>query len=151
MGIVPPATSLATNPAPPPLIPLNQISLTTNPMVSCSVSPPTQTLPQQVTVSTGMFMGNAMLPLPEHLRKRILNLEYIEMADLHPEAWLFEEKSTNKTLATVQRGSGYKHSAVGLVLHTTSGSFSSGAPPSISWHTWQLSSEPTITLKASGR
>ena len=42
-----------------------------------------------------------MLPLPKHLCKRILNLEYIEMADLHPEAWLFEEESTNKTLATM--------------------------------------------------
>ena len=42
-----------------------------------------------------------MLPLPENLRRKILNLEYIEMADLHPEAWMLEEEFTDKTLAAL--------------------------------------------------
>ena len=48
---------------------------------------------------TGMVMGDTMLPLPENLRRKILNLEYVEMADLCPEAWMLEEEFTDKTLA----------------------------------------------------
>ena len=36
-------------------------------------------------------MGDTMLPLSQNLRRKILNLEYIEMADLRPEAWMLEE------------------------------------------------------------
>ena len=50
---------------------------------------------------TGMFMGDSMFPLPENLRRKILNLEYIEMADLRPEAWMLEEEFTDKTLAAL--------------------------------------------------
>ena len=46
-------------------------------------------------------MGDTMLPLPENLRRKILNLEYVEMADLCPEAWMLEEEFTDKTLAAL--------------------------------------------------
>ena len=45
-------------------------------------------------------MGDALCPLPEPLRKRILNLEFVDMADLQPEAWLFED-ATDKSIASI--------------------------------------------------
>jgi hypothetical protein len=33
-------------------------------------------------------LGEGICPLPDHLKKKILNLEYVDMADLRPEAWL---------------------------------------------------------------
>ena len=114
MGILPPATSLAGTPtftSPPPLIPLNLTLVATNSMARCSIDPPSSnaaqadmpslTVAKQTLMPTGMFMGDTMLPLPENLRRKILNLEYVEMADLHPEAWMLEEEFTDKTLAAL--------------------------------------------------
>ena len=44
---------------------------------------PTQTL------DSISFIGDASYPLPEALHKRILNPEYVDMADLRPETWVF--------------------------------------------------------------
>ena len=41
-------------------------------------------------------MGDALCPLPEPLQKRILNLEFVDMADLQPEAWLFGDTTEKK-------------------------------------------------------
>ena len=58
--------------------------------------------PQGPSATTGgSFLGDTMCPLPEALRKRILNLEYIDMADLQPEAWLFDGGAEDKTLASL--------------------------------------------------
>ena len=35
----------------------------------------------------GMFMGDAMVPLPRRLAFKILNLEFIEINELLPENW----------------------------------------------------------------
>ena len=45
-------------------------------------------------------MGDALCPLPEPLQNRILNLEFMDMADLQPEAWLFED-ATDKSIASI--------------------------------------------------
>ena len=62
-------------------------------MVHCSIDPPpssvvqadisSSTVAKQALMPAGMFMGDSMFPLPE---RKILNLEYIEMTDLCPEA-----------------------------------------------------------------
>ena len=56
---------------------------------------------KQALMPTGMCMGDSMFPLPENLCRKILNFEYIEMADLSSEAWMLEEEFTNKTLAAL--------------------------------------------------
>ena len=70
-------------------------------MAHCSIDPPSSnvvqadmpssTVAKEALMPTGMFMGVTMLPLPENLHRKILNLEYVEMADLRPEAWMLEE------------------------------------------------------------
>ena len=71
-------------------------------MAHCSIDPPSSnvvqadmpssTVAKEALMPTGMFMGVTMLPLPENLHRKILNLEYVEMADLRPEAWMLEEE-----------------------------------------------------------
>jgi len=112
MGIVPPAASLAGTPTfttPPPLIPLTLTSVATNSMAHFSIDPPSSnvaqadmpssTVAKQALMPTGMFMGDTMLP--ENIRRKILNHEYVEMADLCPEAWMLEEEFADKTLAAL--------------------------------------------------
>ena len=65
---------------PPPLIQL--------PTSSASLSMPTSA----PLVTTGMFMGHTLLPLPSKLVKKIVSLEYVDMAELRPESWLLEEE-----------------------------------------------------------
>ena len=43
-------------------------------------------------------MGDGLAPLPQKLIKRILHLEFVEMADLLPEAWLLEETTMEAQL-----------------------------------------------------
>ena len=62
---------------------------------------PSSTVAKQALMPKGMFMEDTMLPLPENLRRKVLNLEYVEMADLRPEAWMLEEEFTDKTLAAL--------------------------------------------------
>ena len=91
---------------------INLNSVATNPMVHCSIDPPppssvvqadisSSTVAKQTLMPAGMFMGDSMFPLSENLRRKILNLEYIGMADLRPKAWMLEEGFTDKTLAAL--------------------------------------------------
>ena len=49
-------------------------------------------------------MGEGLLPIPKHLTKKILQLEFVEMWDLMPETWLWvEEENTRNTLALLRR------------------------------------------------
>ena len=43
-------------------------------------------------------MRDGLAPLPQTLVKRILQLEFVEMADLLPEAWLLEETTMEAQL-----------------------------------------------------
>ena len=36
----------------------------------------------------GLYLGHGVMPLPQRLLAKILNLEFVEMQDLLPEAWL---------------------------------------------------------------
>ena len=42
-------------------------------------------------VPAGLFMGDSLAPLPAKIVKKIIVLEYVEMADLLLKAWLLEE------------------------------------------------------------
>ncbi len=48
------------------------------------------TAAKQYSVPAGMFLADGFIPLPMRLVQRILALEFVEMADLLPEAWLSE-------------------------------------------------------------
>ena len=45
----------------------------------------------QIAVPAGMFLGEGLVPLPEKLVQRIINLEFVEMSELMPESWLAAE------------------------------------------------------------
>ena len=53
------------------------------------------------------YMGKGLLPIPEHLTKKILQLEFVEMHELLLETWLRdeEENTRNKLLLPHQRTS----------------------------------------------
>ena len=103
MGIVPPASQLGTVPIialpnPPPLIHAisTQVPATQVPPMSIlhnATPDPTTNMP------TGLFMRDAMLPIPNSLISKIQRLEFVDMADLRPEAWLFEDEPHKKSLA----------------------------------------------------
>ena len=55
-------------------------------------------------VPAGSYMGEGLLPIPERLTKKILQLEFVEMRELMPETWLRdEEESTRNTLSLPRR------------------------------------------------
>ena len=73
-------------PAPQPALqPLPQpaASLYTAPQAT-----PNTVNPVQVMVPAGLYLGHGVIPLPQRLLTKILNLEFVEMQDLLPEAWL---------------------------------------------------------------
>ena len=54
--------------------------------------------------SSGSYMGEGLLPIPERLTKKILQLEFVEMRERMPETWLRdEEESTRNTLSLPPR------------------------------------------------
>ena len=49
-----------------------------------------------IEVPTGTYVGEGVLPVPERLAKKILNLEFVEMRELMPETWLMEEEERSR-------------------------------------------------------
>ena len=102
MGIVPPASQLGTVPIiilpnPPPLI--HATSTQVPPMQVLSTSTLHNATPDPPTnMPTGLFMGDAMLPIPDSLISKIQRLEFVDMADLRLEAWMFEDEPHEKSL-----------------------------------------------------
>ena len=47
-------------------------------------------------VPTGTYVGEGVLPVPERLAKKILNLGFVEMRELMPETWLMEEEERSR-------------------------------------------------------
>ena len=93
---------------PPPLVSINQgsqahlaASQMASIMASQSQATPPATGPGAPGMPAGMFMGNTMMPIPEHLATKILSLQYIDMSELRPEAWLFEDEPAEKSLASL--------------------------------------------------
>ena len=128
MGVIPHPIGLAQVPLIPPSVgtPLPQPAqvesntqgrpLAPTPGATAQATPlPTpavQPQPLAPTVATQVpmlppatvFQGEGMCPLPESIRKRILNLEYMDMADLRPETWLFEwDHDSNQALQSIFR------------------------------------------------
>lgn len=42
----------------------------------------------QVMVSPGLYLGHSVIPLPQKLLTRTTNLDFVEIQELLPEAWL---------------------------------------------------------------
>ena len=46
-------------------------------------------------------MGDNTLPIPENIANKILKLDFVDMAELCPESWLFESETQEKTLSSL--------------------------------------------------
>ncbi len=57
------------------------------------------------SLPAGSYMGEGMLPIPEKVARRILELSYVEMGDLMPEVWMRdeEEMSTSRNVLVVPK------------------------------------------------
>ena len=63
----------------PPALPINAIPLS-QPMSDAQA---------------GLYLGAGIVPIPANLARKIWNLEYVELSQLLPEAWLFEDQPRN--------------------------------------------------------
>ena len=54
-------------------------------------------VPAATASDPSLFAADGICPLPEQLRKKILNLEYVDMAELRPESWLFHSDTDSAT------------------------------------------------------
>ena len=113
MGLTPTSSALAHV----QLIPTVQVPVTATP--SAAITPPTTGTPATAVATVTpasaitpastqigrIFLGEGICPLPEHIRKKILNLEYVDMADLRPESWLMasDTDNANNSLASLFR------------------------------------------------
>ena len=106
MGVMPPAASLP----PMPVISSGSISAPVLgsqlqaqqmamsslgiPLIPATVMTPgissSATSGQSVMLPGGMYLGDGVMPLPQRLVKKILELQFVEMFELQPEAWLME-------------------------------------------------------------
>ena len=87
LGIVPPASLLASMPtfsAPPTAAAMPVLAMPSDPMPSTAPGTPLAT-PLRVG-------GQQSWALPAKLVKRILDLEYVDMAELVPDSWCFQEE-----------------------------------------------------------
>ena len=50
-----------------------------------------------IQVPAGLYLGEGFLPLPQRQVDKIARLEYVEMAELQPEAWLLEDQGDTKS------------------------------------------------------
>ena len=94
-------------PAPRMAIPLPQPQPTPQPARQPlpQQAAPLSTAPAQVMVPAGLYLGHGVMPLPQRLLTKILNLEFIEMQDLLPEAWLaLTDDETVKCCSTSAAG-----------------------------------------------
>lgn len=85
---IPLITTSATAPMPPPaLIPAAPAIAGTSHTPTLPKIP--ASIPSTATSADALFSTEGTCPLPDQLRKKILNLEYVDMAELRPESWLF--------------------------------------------------------------
>ena len=110
MGLTPTSSALAH-------VQLIPVPVTATP--SAAITPPTTGTPATAVATVmpasaitpaatqigSIFLGEGICPLPEHIRKKILNLEYVDMADLRPESWLMasDTDNANNSLASLFR------------------------------------------------
>ena len=82
----------------PSQAPLLPASMTILAPASLPVVPAVQSVPSAPVAVAGVLLGDGLAPLPPKLIKRIQQLEFVEMADLLPEAWLLEESTMEAQL-----------------------------------------------------
>ena len=68
----------------------------TAPMTSQKIVATSPTGLGHIQVPAGLYLGEGFLPLPQRLVDKIARFEYVEMAELQPEAWLLENQSNTK-------------------------------------------------------
>ena len=112
MGVVPSSAALAhvalittTPPTGPPVsAPAVAEPAIPSPPISASLLTPLSSPGPSILPGTSLFLGEGICPLPEHLRKKILNLEYVDMAELRPESWLMSaDVEASGTLSSLFR------------------------------------------------
>ncbi len=66
----------------------------------------------------GGYMGEGMLPIPEKVVRKILELAFVEMGDLMPEVWMREEEEAlvSRNVSKEADGTGNGRWAVGAML-----------------------------------
>lgn len=85
-------------------------------------APPVTTTSLPLMVSAGLYLGHKMMPLPQKLLSKIIQLEFVEIHDLLPETWLspMEDTATlhycSATNAQKEANHKYIHVAPGLCL-----------------------------------
>ena len=82
----------------PSQAPLLPASVATLAPASLPAVPAVQSVLSAPVAVTGVLSGDGLAPLPPKLIKRIQQLEFVEMADLLPEAWLLEESTMEAQL-----------------------------------------------------
>ena len=55
------------------------------------------------TLPAGGVMGEGLMPVPEKIRRKIVNLEFVEMRDLMPESWLRDDEEVAKNVLSLPR------------------------------------------------
>ena len=55
------------------------------------------------SLPAGGYMGEGLLPIPEKLVKKILNLDFVELREMLPEAWLREEEEVSSKMCWSSR------------------------------------------------
>ena len=98
-----PALPAASQPAltTPALPAVTQPALTTPAVPAATQLPPDQgvtTQSQSTAHATGQTLttSSAFFPIPEHICTKIINLEYVDMAELKPSNWLLNSDETEK-------------------------------------------------------
>jgi len=56
-----------------------------------------------IQVPAGLYLREEFLPLPQRLVDKIARFEYVEMAELQPEAWLLENQSDTKYCLSIPK------------------------------------------------
>ena len=93
MGVMPPPTRLPTMPLMPSL---RAMPATPSVATELSAARPQTNPSTQVMVPAGLHYSFGVMPLPQKLLTKILDLEFVDIQDLLPEAWLYslEEETT---------------------------------------------------------
>ena len=60
-------------------------------------------IPHQASQPSTLTTAATFFPVPEAISKKILNLEFVDMAELKPTAWLLHTESTDKAANPFKR------------------------------------------------
>ena len=72
-----------------PTVPIAATQTAAMPMLAAAPQP----APTNAADCFGLYLGDGVMPIPQKLVNKIVALEYIEMKQLLPESWLFEDNA----------------------------------------------------------